>query len=313
MDNADRQQVRQWVIEQTALLDPPPNWQPDPGAALTRLHARLESVPPRPVWRAWFAWMTAAALLLGVLVLLPGTRALAQQFWQYLTVRQVAFIRVNPWPEGVPSPKINLIGVPLPPLPARDVEEVRWRVKYVPRLPRPGVLAGTPSLSTTFSQSAGATVHVADLQLALRKTGVMGQTVPAEWEGAQLALHTSAGVIAEWPGIYLLQSLPLTLTAPSNFDFAAYATLCLRVLGVGPDESQRLAQRMGTVPALLAPIDRNLEKGTTIEEITLRSGPATLLQAPQRVTVIWSVPDRVYVLTGALTRDLAVAAANAVE
>ncbi|HXB72452.1 MAG TPA: hypothetical protein VNY05_29715 [Candidatus Acidoferrales bacterium] len=321
--------LRQWVVEQTALLDPPAGWQPDAGAALTRLHARMESIPPRAAWRGWLTRLmsvrlmsvTAAALVLGAVLVLPGARALAQQFWQYLTVRQVAFIRVNPWPEGVPSPKINLIGIPIPPLPARDVGEARWRVKYDPRLPRSGVLSGVPRLSTTFGLSAGMVVKAADLQLALRQAGVMDQTVPPQWDGAQLALHSSGIVIAEWPDIAMVQSLPLTLTAPSGFDFPAYSALVLRVLGVGPDEAQRLAQRMATVPAWLAPIDRHLRENTTIEEISLRSGPATLLQEPPtwhnsvvgRVTVIWSVPDRVYLLTGNLSRELTIAAANAVE
>ncbi len=53
-----------------------------------------------------------------------------------------------------------------------------------------------------------------------------------------------------------------------------------------------------------------------IEEIELNSGPATLVQqrgTPARTTVFWSVPDRVYLLTGTLSRDLAIAVANAVE
>ena len=316
----DQSVVDQWVVDQTASLDQPAGWQPDTEAALARLHARLESVPPEAAWLGWLTWAATAALILGALLVLPGARALAQQFWQYLTVRQVAFIRVNSWPEGVPSPKIGLIGIPIPPLPARDLEEARWRVKYNPRLPRPGVLSGTPRLSTMFGLSAGTVVKAADLQLALRKAGVMDQTVPPQWDGAQLALHTSGIVIAEWPDITMAQSLPLTMTAPSGFDFPAYSALVLRVLGVGPDEAQRLARRMATVPAWLAPIDRNLNENTTMEEISLRSGPATLLRETStwqgvaaRVTVIWSVPDRVYVLTGTLSRDLAIAAANAVE
>jgi hypothetical protein len=162
-------------------------------------------------------------------------------------------------------------------------------------------------------------VKTADLQLALQKAGVTDQRVPAQWDGAQLALHTSAGVIAEWPDVMLAQSLPLTLTAPAGFDFSAYSALVLRVVGVAPDEAQRLAQRMGTVPPLIAPIDSDLEKTGAIEEITLNSGPATLLRqtgddgAAKRITVVWSVPDRVYVLTGNLSRELMIAAANAVQ
>ena len=229
------------------------------------------------------------------------------------------FIRVNPWPAGVPSPQVNLIGIPIPPLPARDVDEARWRVHYDPRLPGPWVLSGSPRLSTTFSLSAGTVVHVADLELALRTAGIAGQSVPPQWDGAQVALHTSAIVLAEWPDIVLAQSLPLTLTAPSGFDFSAYSALVLRVLGVGPDEAQRLAQRAGTTPPWLAPITRDFGRNATIEEIVLNSGPATLVReteddgAEKRIAVVWSVPDRVYLLSGKLSRELAIATANAVQ
>jgi hypothetical protein len=243
----------------------------------------------------------------------------AQQLWQLLTVRQVAFIRVNPWPAGVPSPQVKLLGIPIPPLPVHDVDEARGRVHYDPRLPRPGVLSGSPRLSTTFSLSAGTVIKAADLELALRKSGVTDETVPAEWDGARLALHTSAIVIAEWPDIAFAQSLPLTLTAPPGFDFPAFSALVLRVLGVGTEEARRLAQRSGTAPPWLAPIARDFEESATIEEIRLNSGQATLLQEKEndgsvkRITMVWSVPDRVYLLSGKLSRDLAIATANSVR
>jgi hypothetical protein len=67
-------------------------------------------------------------------------------------------------------------------------------------------------------------------------------------------------VLAEWPDAVLVQSLPLTLTAPSNFDFAAFSAVCLRVVGVEPEEARRLAQRAGTALPWLAPIDRGFQK-----------------------------------------------------
>ena len=258
-------------------------------------------------------------MLFAVIVLVPAGRVVAQQFWQFLTVRRVAFIRVNPWPEGVRSPAVKLIGAVIPPIPARDVDEVRRRVNYDPRLPHFGALSNGPRLSTTFSLSAGTVINAADLELALRKAGVTDQQVPSQWDGAHLTLHTSAIVIAEWPEVALVQSLPLTLTAPSDFDFSAFSALVLRVLGVGPDEAQRLAEQMGTAPPWLAPIDRNIDESATIEEIVLNSGPATLLQqtgkdgAAPRTTVAWSVADRVYLLSGTLSRELAIATANAVQ
>jgi hypothetical protein len=312
MENAE---LRDWVAEQTALLDPPIGWRPDTAAAVDRFHARAAARPPL----RWPAWIAAAAASLALLAALPAGRGLAQQFWQFLTVPKVTIVRVNPWPEGVPSPQVNVIGRPLPPIPAKDLEEARWRVHYDPRLPRPGVLATAPKLYTTFPISAGTTVHTADLELALRKTGVTGMPVPPAWEGARLAVHTSPMVIAEWPDAALVQSLPLTLTAPAGFDFAAYSALVLRIVGVDPVEAARLAQRGGTAPPWLAPLSRDFDRKGEIEEITLTSGPATLLQqftwdgSTSRITITWTAPDRVYVLTGTLTRDLAIALANAVQ
>ena len=297
-----------WVAEQTSLLDPPADWQIDPTAALDRFHSRT-AIPalPRP---RWIPWAAAAAILC--------TAVAAQQIWQYLTVApRVAFIHVDPWPEGVPGPKIKPLAEPLPPIPAADLDQVRWRVHYDPRLPRYGVLSGTPKLSTTFPLAVGTVVHAADLQQAIAKVGISA-TVPREWDGAQLALHTSAIVIAEWPEVQFVQSLPLTLTAPANFDFAAFSTLCLRILGVSPLEAQRLAQRAGTSPPWLAPLERGFM--SEMEEVQLRSGPATLVAQklhwnPSReyVRMVWSTSDRVYALQGTISRELAIAAADSVQ
>lgn len=316
MENSE--QTREWVMSQTALLDPPARWQPDAAIALSKMQARIAAERPRPLLLQFKVWAAAAAMTVALLMLLPAGRVVAQQLWQILTVRRVAFIRVHSWPAGVPSPKVNLIGTPLPPLAARDVAEVRWRVRYDPRLPRPGVLASDPKLSTMFSLSAGMVVNTADLELALRKAGIADSAVPARWDGANLAVHTGAIVIAEWEGAALAQSPPLTLTAPEGFDFFAYSALVLRILGAKPDQAERLAREPGAAPPWLAPVTSELEALASFEEITLASGPATLMElkgengAAKQTVIAWSVPDRVYVLRGTLNRDLLIAAANAI-
>ncbi len=319
MEKNNPEQVREWVVMQTAQLDPPEDWQPDAAAALMRHRARLAADQTHGWWRLWTSWAAAATLAIAVALLVPAVRVAAQQLWQSLTVQQVVFVRVNPWPDGVPSPKINLIGLPIPPIPARDVGDAAARVHYEPRLPRSGILSGSPRLLTTFPFSAGTVIKTADLALALQKAGISDQTVPPQWEGAQLALHTSGIVLAQWPDAVLAQSLPLTLTAPPGFDFSAFSALILRIVGVAPDEAQRLARDVGTVPPWLAPIDRNFESRATIEQITLNSGPGTLLEqfsdngTPNHITIVWSVPDRVFLLNGTLSRELSMAMANAVQ
>ena len=186
---------------------------------------------------------------------------------------------------------------------------------YQPRLPHAGVLSGQPALLTTFSVAAGATIHTADLELALRKTGISDVSVPAAWDGAQLALHSSALVIAQWPDLTLVQSLPLTLTAPPGFDFAAFSEMILRILGVEPEEARRLAERTGTTPPWLAPLDSShLSDQETIEEVQLNAGPATLLEvAHRRAVLLWMVSDRVYLIDTYLGRDMAILTANAIQ
>jgi hypothetical protein len=301
-----------WVADQMSLLDPPASWEIDPAAALARFQ-RGAGTPARRAgnhagaWR-WALW--AAAIL--------GTAVAAQQFWQYLTVApRVAFIHVDPWPEGVPAPRIKPLAAPLPPIPAADLDQVRWRVHYDPRLPRQGVLSGRPKLSTVFPLAVGTVVHAADFQLAIQKTGISA-TVPPQWDGAQIALHTSHVVVAEWLDVVIVQSLPLTLTAPANFDFAEFSTLCLRILGVSPLEAQRLAQRAGTSPPWLAPLERGFL--SDMEEIQLHSGPATLLVQKARwrntrdlVMMVWSTPDRVYGMQGTISRELAISAADSIQ
>jgi hypothetical protein len=319
MENSNFEAVSQWVVTQTAYLDPPQDWQPDAAAAFSRFRTRRRADREPVAWRLWLACTAAAAVILAVIFLIPAVRVAAQQLWQSLTVKQVAFIRVNAWPSGVPSPKVNLIGTVIPPIPAQDATDAGRRVHYEPRLPRSGVLNGTPRISTTFSLAAGTVVKVADLQLALEKAGVTGVTVPPQWEGAQLALHTSGIVIAEWPDAVLVQSLPLTLTAPPNFDFSAYSALVLRIVGVPPEESVRLAAQAGTTPPWLAPLDRGLDSTAGIEQVMLASGPGTLVDrpktnwAPERITLTWSVSDRVYLINGNISRELVIAMANAVQ
>jgi hypothetical protein len=321
MENPNQEEARRWVVEQTASLAPSAGWKPDTEGALARLHERLAANRERTGWRRWPVWVAAAALVVALILLSPGGRMVAQQFWQSLTVPRVAIIEVNPWPDGVPSPAVKAIGIPIPPIPARDAEDAGRRVHYEPRLPHAYVLSGSPRLSTTFSVAAGTVVKVADLDLALQKVGVTDQAVPPNWDGAQLRLQTSGLVIAEWPDIVLVQSLPLTLTVPQDFDFAAYSAVILRILGVGADEAQRLAQRAGTTAPWLAPFSQaaGIKQRGTIEEVALHSGPATLLTETgengeaTRVTAFWSVPDRVYLLSGKLSRELAISAADAVQ
>jgi len=78
---------------------------------------------------------------------------------------------------------------------------------------------------------------------------------------------------------------------------------------------------MKTAPAFLLPVDEDDKVG--IREVALRTGTGTMMYdydaddstKVQRITLIWSVSDRIYMLSGGpvLSDDLAIAAANSID
>jgi len=81
--------------------------------------------------------------------------------------------------------------------------------------------------------------------------------------------------------------------------------------------AQRYRQRIATAPAMLLGI--GAEDRSAIREVRLRTGPATLIEdigdggRIERVELFWSVPDRVYALSGNVTAGVATSIANSVE
>ena len=87
-------ELRQWVAERIAALDPPADYRPDADPALVQMHDRIRTHLWTPAW--WRRAGIAAAVLAGV-VLLFSTGRVAAQLWQMLLVHRVAVIKVNPW------------------------------------------------------------------------------------------------------------------------------------------------------------------------------------------------------------------------
>jgi hypothetical protein len=166
----------------------------------------------------------------------------------------------------------------------------------------------------------GTTLKLDDLRQLLQTAGMEGETLPSHWDGARLVLEVKGVAIAAWNDTTLMQSLPMTMAAPDNFDLRAYTALVLRGLRVPRLEAERIAARMAANPALMMPV--GLDENTGLRDVTLRSGPATMMydydeDVPgriQRLNLIWSASDRIYILSsGELSDTLLIAVANSIE
>jgi hypothetical protein len=316
MDIANENEMAAWVDERLRALGAPHTWQPDATAARERVDARFHSRPVLSTARVtWVAVGSLACLLFSVS---PGTRTAAAQLWQWLTISRVDVARVNfdDLPDEAASLRLQTFVKPEPPAMVRDVAEAQARAGFIPRLPR-GILAQPHRLSTMGQLSIGTVLRASDVELALRHAAVEDQAVPKEWDDVHIALNIGPTIIAEWPDISLMQGLPPTLTMPPDFDFGAFSTAMLRAAGMGREPAQQFGRRMAATPALLFGI--SLVDDVAIREVRLNGGPATVIEdfddngSSQRVAVIWSVVDRIYLLSGKVGQDQAVAIAKVVQ
>jgi hypothetical protein len=308
------------VEQHLAMLAPPDSWEPDTAAALRRHHARRQEV-----WRRgpafWWKLAMAAAVLIAVAVI-PPTRGLAQRLWNLLKVGRVEVLRIDfdRLPDN--SLRADFLVHPGDAVPLPTIDAVRARVGFIPRLPRPGALNGEPVFSVLGPIVYGTTLKLDDLRQLLQTAGIEGETLPPQWDGARLVVEIKGTVIAAWHDTTLTQSLPLTMAAPENFDLGAFTALVLRGLRVPRPEAERVAARMAANPALMMPVA--MDENTGLRDVTLRNGPATMVydydendtsrSKIQRLTLIWSASDRIYMLSsGELSDNLMIAVANSIE
>jgi hypothetical protein len=318
MGNDDRMELTQWVEERMATLASPAGWEPNTDRARARFHLRVAR--QRAAGRYCLAATAAACLVCAMLAWTPGGRALAQALWRRIAVGRVEVVKVDfdSLPDEAKSLSMQPIQRPGPAQPVADPAEAARHAGFVPRLPAPGHLPGDPHLSVLGPMSFGTALKLADLQLALHKAGVMDEAPPKEWDGAQLAVQIGPTVNAAWSNdVGLIQGLPAVLSMPAGFDLGAFARMVLRAVGMNREAAQRFGGRLAAAPSLLLGIpDRD---GAVIREVHLHTGTATLIEdlddhgRVERVSVLWSAPDRVYILTGAISADMAIATADSVN
>ncbi len=318
MDNANRTELTEWVEKSAALLAPPANWNPNVDGARARFRARLRE---RSALRRYALIGATASFALASVLMNSGARALAQQLWQWIAVGHIEVVRVNfdSLPDEAKSLRLRALAKTEPPRAVRDLQEAASLAGFTPRLPRANVLSGAPELSVLGPMSLGTDIRTADLELSLERAGVQDETVPKEWDGARFALQIGSTVTAAWPEseVTLMQGLPPVLVAPSGFDLGAFTAATLRAAGMNREAARRFGHRMAAAPALLFGI--GMEDKVAIREVNLRAGPATLIEdygddgRVERVAILWSVPGRVYLLSGSISAELATAVANAID
>jgi hypothetical protein len=274
-----------------------------------------------------------------------------EQCWYWVTLVRRPPSALGRLPDVVKALQVRQELQPGNPRPVSNTAEAALYAGFAPRLPDADMLTAPLRLSVLGPMSFSAVVGGADLSsLASRDAGVP-VSVSMQWDGAPLRLQIGATITASWPdgsgrgpggtvwsGLALSQSSIPVVTAPAGFDLEAFAMAGLQAAGLrNRDRAQYLGRLGTTVPALLYGYSTPYHF-VSVREVGLRSGSGTLIEefglaGPEggfgyadgvprieRITLLWSRRDRVYLLTGRrvpppgmLSIDLAAALASILQ
>ena len=296
-----------WVANRLATIEP--QWSPNLARGRKLLDARLEGRRSH-LW-TWLAAAAATAAVCVAVLALPGTRAIAQEFWVRLILNRVDVVRLDL--SKLPlHMQVTTNGLEKS---VRDIDEAERKAGFRPYLPSPGALDANPDITVTGPILVEQTIHVRDIESALGEVGASDVQVPAEWEGVQLRSEIGPMVAENYAdNVRILQARPVELSIPSGFELEHFAAVALRSIGVSSWESRAMAQKFAAHPSWL--LDIPAYAVVNVQEVALRAGPGLLIEdfdrkgAVKQATVVRSTSERMYSVSSR-NRELSIKIANA--
>lgn len=296
-----------WVDARMAALSQT-EWQPNTAQAWVKLRGRNQ---PQP--RVWLAAASAAAAVCLLLLAIPASRAIAQRLWETVFMRRVEVVRVNT--DNIKSLTADWVNAPQAPRYVADVQEAARLAGFTPLFPpalhRPGTFAVVGELHARLVLRKSA------IEEDLRRAGATDVHVPAEWDGLVLTATVHPVVIGEYRDMVLMQTQHVTLATPAGFSLQHLGEIVFRILGRNAGEARELGTKFARNPYWFFAIPQ--EENVSLEEVRLNNGTGMLVEdfdddgKSERLAMLWSTPDRLYTLTGGMSREFAIAAANSVR
>ena len=232
---------------------------------------------------------------------------------QPVALKRFEVLRVDrPDIERLPTSLRPIFADPSPSAEAvATADEAASRAGFSPRLPKS---TNKLEFGVTDSFRGEATIHIDELNAALRDSNASDITIPKEWDGIAITIQQGSGILTDFGDFFITQAPPLTLTAPSGFPLDRFMEVIFRILGINATEASKLRERFAANPAAFFPIGTRYTMD--IHEVRLNSGSGTLLQNGDKIGELafaWSTADRSYFITGQLTEAQVVEIANSIQ
>ena len=312
---------------------------PTARVAWSRFSRQLISQKETSMFRKWFAFPivrigVVAVLLLTLVLVIPGTRALAGQLLNLFRVQQVTVVPVDftgmeqltgnsalgtNFSELVSS-SVDMTKKPGKPVSASDAEQASQLAGFNIRLPQD---ATASQISVTGTAAFSVTVDRAKAQALLDEAGRSDLVLPQSIDGAKVSVNIPASVNAaygtcpdltadesqdngseisgrRYPDCVILAEIPSpTVNAPADIDVAQLAQIGLEFTGMSPEEAAAFTNSVDWTSTLVVPIPKNaaVNKQVPVDGVT-----GTLIQRPAddapQFALVWVKDGIVYAISG---------------
>ncbi len=301
-----------------------------------QLRARLrahEAAPldTRPGWPRRALVVAVAVVVVAVLISVPGVRASVAQFVSLFRVVHVVPVPVdsnrldrlkteNLEIGALIGEHIEVVHDPGPPVSVpslADASSVAGMTLAVPQwLPENTQVLETAVMGERIVR---VTANSQRLQQVMDALGITDLTVPAGLDGHTVNVRVPPVVMIRYEHgkrrSRLFQARTPQLTLPDSINVRALGEIGLRILGLAPAEAKQFAQAMDWHSTLIVPVPPNASQFRQVS-IQGHLGVGIDHQPPNQSpthTIIWSTPERVFVLVTIQGYEQALAMANSVR
>lgn len=269
------------------------------------------------------AFIAAAILLALVLVVsLPPTRALAQDFLDLFRVKKFATINIDPArmkqldklnvdTEKLFADNVQVLQEPGKPVQVASVKEAAQRAGFDVAVPSQAPQGAKLQVSVQGAGAAVITANVAKTQELLELAGVNDVKIPAQLDGAQITIRKPAAVLLTYKlqdgNLVLMQSPSPEIELPPGVELKQLGEIGLRVLGLSADEARDFANKVDWSSTFLIPIPANAAE---VRQVTVNGAEGLMLtsNSPARnhrgpmassdSVLLWANNGMVYAMQG---------------
>ncbi len=273
---------------------------------------------------------SAAAVLLIVLVV-PGTRALAGQLLGVFRAQSVVYVQVpqsrveqlrqlqgnanalflvKPQPVGA-APTVQTVG---------SLEQAATALGFTPQAPAtlPGAIQST-AISVQGQSAYSMRVNVKTVRQVLQALGVTDVTVPDALGARPITITMPPAAEIQYQGtgysLKLIEGTSPTVNLPPGVSLEQLGRAALEVYGMAPDQAARLSRQIDWSSTLVFPFPQgtnNIQQvtvdgtqGVLVQTPMAASGTDTGRQAMGQTMLYWQHGARFYILIGQGVGDAA--------